>query len=96
MELTITAISPTAFLVVGAAYWAHLGHPLSPFYLAPFELEFYFHAVNDLDAERTIVRFGAMDELGAIKRIPVTAYQPRIVRDRPRINSEWAFAIELT
>lgn len=95
-ELSIAEISPTAFLIVGAAYWAKSGHGSSPFYLAPFELEFYFHCAGDLDAERAIIRFGSMDELREIECVRYDVNPTGIVQNRPTRNADWAFAIELT
>jgi hypothetical protein len=96
IELSITELGPTNFLIVGAAYWAKTGGKSSPFYIAPFELEFYFDSRADLDAKRTIIRFGELDHFGEIRRIPYDANAWRIVKSRPTTDSEWAFAIELT
>jgi hypothetical protein len=96
IELSITELGPTSFLIVGAAYWATTGGKSPPFHLAPFELELYFDSRADLDAKRTIIRFGAVDHCGEIRRIPYNANAWRIVKGRPTTDSEWAFAIELT
>lgn len=94
-ELSITELGPTSFLIVGAAYWAKSGGKSSPSHLAPFELEIYFDSTGDLDAKRTIIRFGKVDHFGEIRRVPYDADAWRIVRERPTSDSEWAFAIEL-
>jgi hypothetical protein len=94
--LSISQLAPAVFRIVGAAYWAKSGHGSSPFFLAPFELEFYFDATEKLEAERIIVRFGATDEFGEIDRVPYDANPARVIRDRPTENRDWAFAVELS
>ncbi len=96
VELSITELAPIAFLIVVAAYWAPSAHRSSPFYLAPLELELYFHSPGDLDAERTIIRFGYIDRFGDINRVRYDANAIGIVQNRPTSNQDWAFAIELS
>lgn len=48
LELTITELTPTAFQLVGVAYWAKGNQ--TPFYLAPFELEFHFGTLGESEA----------------------------------------------
>lgn len=94
--LSIVQLAPTAFQLIGAAYWAKTGHRSSPFYMAPFELELYFRSAGDLDAERVIVRFGSTDEFGQIECFDIDRYPGRIVQKRPTRDEDWAFAIELS
>lgn len=94
-ELSVTLLSDNSFRVFGAAFWQKSGHTASAFYLAPFELELYYHAIGDSKAKRTIFRFGRL-ESGEIKREQYDSIPSRIIDMRPHENSAWAIAIELT
>jgi len=87
------------FLAVGATIWADdltLTDDQSPFFLAPFELEFYFSSPQDVDFERTIVRFGQLQSNGRIIRQPWGDNAMKVIETRPQADSDWAIAIELT
>jgi hypothetical protein len=94
VTLSLTQLSATSFLAVGATIWADSNVDLQ--YLAPFEIEFFFAAQNDVEFQRTIVRFGSTDREGAIVRLPWDSCAPALIESRPRRNADWAMAIELT
>lgn len=94
LDLHIDHFSATAFLVFGSTWWA--GHNVAKQSIGPFEIEFYFNGVGNLDFARTIVRFGLVDENGNIKRSSCSLH-PRIRNNGRAIrNSDWAMAIELS
>jgi hypothetical protein len=92
-ELSIIQTATNSFLIVGAAIW--MDHSMR-FYVAPFELEFYFAAPNELEPKRCIIRFGVEEPSGHIRRVPYDAFAARIVYNRPKRNQDWALAIELS
>jgi hypothetical protein len=94
--LLISETASTAFVIVGAAYWGEVKTHQSQYYLAPFELEFFFKSLGDLDPDKVIVRFGVSDQFGEIKKIPYTGNIALVIRSRPTMNSAWAFAICLS
>jgi hypothetical protein len=96
LELSVTQTTPTSFLIVGAAIWADAREHSSPFYIAPFELEFFFASPHEPEAERCIVRFGVEEPSVDIRRIPYDRMAARVVYNRPKRNQDWAFAIELS
>jgi hypothetical protein len=90
----VRVIGPDSYKVLGAACWAERPDPAGPFYLAPVEFE--FHGVAGERIERTIVRFGALDRFGEIKRHPLDSTPQTLVDRRPQENVDWAVALELT
>ncbi len=91
IECSIERLSATQFKANGFTFWAD---GKSPFYLAPFECEFYFSAANDPACGRVIVRFGVLDRNNQLER--KTNKSRKIWNLRFRDDSDWAYAIELS
>jgi hypothetical protein len=91
IDLSVSEIEEKTFEIVGVAYWAKAGHASSPFYQAPFEIEFYFGKLQANAPQRVVIRFGCLDHFGKIRRVSISS-----VQRRPTQNKDWAFAIELT
>jgi hypothetical protein len=92
-DLAIEVLDRTSFRIVGAAIWAED----EPYYLAPFEIEFYYPVAQSESPLRTIVRFGVADYLGNIERTPYgDAIAGWMIGERPKRDPDWAFAVELT
>jgi hypothetical protein len=96
VELSISKIDKASFLIVGVADWAISGLRGSPFYHAPFELEFHFDEVGAYVPNREVIRFGRLDPSGQIGRTPISSNPWRHIQNRPQQDQDWAFAIELT
>jgi hypothetical protein len=94
VELSISQPSDHSFLIVGVAYWAESSR--SPFYLAPFEMDFELTMLDAIQTERIIVRFGSLDHTGQIKRNSLRTSTWLLVQRRPKRNEDWAFAVEIT
>lgn len=86
----------TMFRIVGVADWGGAGRAFGGFLLAPVEFEMHFRSVGELDPARVIARFGAADEFGEIRTIPLGTAIDRVLADRPKRDEDWALAIELT
>jgi hypothetical protein len=93
VKLSLTQRSPTAIEAVGATIWAEHG---PDFYLAPFEVEFYFASPNDAECVRIIVHFGKLDHLGKIIRLPYDNTAELVIQSRPKNDSDWALAVEIS
>jgi hypothetical protein len=93
LELSISQMAPTSFMITGAAIWAQGS---SSFYIAPFEMEFYFLSPGELDPERIIVRFGVAEPPENIRRVAYGRFATPIVQRRPTRNQDWALAIEIS
>ncbi len=82
--LTVASIHRTAFLVVGVGYF--------PDALSPFELEFHYKHRRDLYTTKVVFRFGI-----ASGRSFSRHEDPNIIlMHRPRVDQQWAVAVELT
>jgi hypothetical protein len=64
--------------------------------VAPFEIDVDLLPENDTHFARTVFRIGTLDKDGHPTQIAGTADPRVLLRDRPRFNSDWAVAIELT
>jgi len=92
-DLQLSQSSPTSIEAIGATIWAGSG---PSFYLAPFECEFYFASPNDPECLRIVVRFGKLDRFGNIVRLPYDSNAGGVIASRPKTNSDWALAVELS
>lgn len=95
-ELSISKIDKASFLMIGVADWAISGHTSSPFYHAPFEIEFHFDTLRASMPTREVIRFGRLGLDGEIERTPISSNPWRLTKKRSRQDQDWAFAIELT
>jgi hypothetical protein len=83
----ITEINRTSFCVAGVGYF--------PQDIGPFEIEFYFKNRRDPNPRSTVLRFGLPDRDGELRRLG-HKHPAYIMGLRPKTNSEWAVAVELT
>lgn len=83
----ITEIDRTTFQIAGVGYFPHQ--------LAPFELDFHFLHRRDATPQAIILRLGHI--LRERDQSCVRNKHPQLIFDsRPRSNSDWAVAVELT
>jgi hypothetical protein len=94
--LYIEQTSPTSFMIAGSTYWADTRPCLSSFYLAPFEVECCLSAPGIASLEWARVRFGALDQSGAIVRKSIDCSETSIALRRPKSNCDWAIAVEVS
>jgi hypothetical protein len=64
--------------------------------LAPFEFEIQLRPTDDSHFAKTIFRIGQRDKLGRRMLANSGVAARLLVESRPRSNSEWAMAVELT
>ena len=86
--LEIIELNPASFLIFGVGYFPHD--------LTPFELEFHFNSRRELQPDSIILRFGLLDHNGGLRLIGHHKHPTYIMNLRPKTNSEWAVAVELT
>ena len=91
--LRLDRLSDTAFRVIGFT-WCQEGR--GTLWEAPFEVEFYFSAVESINCARTVVRFGWLDKNGEITRTASSLHLRLRSGGRELNDSAWAMAIELT
>lgn len=86
-HLEIKEIDRTSLGVVGVGCF--------PIKFAPFEIDFYFKNRRDLAPQSIILRFGLLDHQGELRMIGHQNHSQTLSL-RPRENSDWAVAVELT
>ena len=86
--LEIKELNRASFLISGVGYFPHD--------FTPFEVEFHFNNRRDLKPDLVVFRFGLLDHDGALRLIRNNRHPSHIMHLRPKTNSEWAIAVELT
>lgn len=86
--LEIKELNRVSFLIAGVGYFPHD--------FTPFELEFHFNSRRELRSDSIILRFGLLDHNGDLRLIGHHKHPSHIMTLRPKTNSEWAVAVELT
>ena len=94
ISLQIKRLTPTSFRMTGTTFWA-AGKGRND-WVAPFDVEFSFPAIDSVEWTGIIVRFGWLGHDGEIVQSigcihPRERWPDKVIRD-----SEWAMAIELT
>ena len=85
--MVITEIDRTTFRIAGVGYF--------PRELTPFELDFDFHNRRDLTPQAIILRLGNISHERHQTSGP-SKHSQYILDSRPKHNSDWAVAVELT
>ena len=86
--LEIKELNRVSFVMSGVGYFPHD--------FTPFELEFHFNSRRDLIPHSIILRFGLLDHNDGLRLIGHHKHPSHIINLRPKTNSEWAVAVELT
>ena len=86
--LEIKELNRVSFLIFGVGYFPHD--------FTPFELEFQFNSRRDVKPNSIVLRFGLLDHNGSLRLIGHHKHPSHIMELRPKTNSEWAVAVELT
>ncbi len=86
--LEIRPIDRVSFKITGVGHFPHD--------FSPFELEFHFINRRDVIPRSVILRFGLLTPSGDLRLIGYNKHSSHVMNLRPKTNSEWAVAVELT